>query len=559
MSSKLVIKDTKTDRSFEFDLAGERTRIGRAADRNDLVLDDGQISREHAVLKKMRNSVMLVDLNSANGTFINDQRIKESILTNGDTFSIGKYVIEYRAQEGALSISYHDQKISETVMLKTPGEIAAVVPQLDNSSLLSSLSLADPNSRAILAYIETLRKKADTLSRLYELNQMLGSDFSLEAIFKKVSEMVFRLTTADRFLVLLKDADTGLISTAAAEFRDPGKSGEEIAISRTVVDRVISERVSLLSFDTQSDERLAQAKSILLQNIHSVMCAPLVGKTGALGAIYVDCQERAKILREDDLELLNAVAAEASIAVDNAITHKRLVREELARAKYRRFMPPHVVDEILANPNTLNLGGTNSSVTALFSDIRNFTTMAETLMPQEVVQILNEYFSDMTPIIFEHFGLLDKYMGDGLMALFGVPYPCEDAAANAVSAAIAMQRRMETVNKELKAIGLSEIAIGIGINTGMVTVGYIGSEERTDYTAIGDPINTAARLEKQAQGWQIIISGATREALGNRFPINPYGNILVKGRKEPVQIYEVLWRETRRSPLTQAEKALDAP
>jgi adenylate cyclase len=559
MSSKLIVKNMQTQSSLEFDLANERTRIGRAADRNDLVLDDGQVSREHAVIKKIRNSFMLVDLGSANGTFVNGQRVKERILANGDSFAIGKYVLEYKAQDGALSISYHNQKISETVMLRTPGEIAAVVPQLDSSSLLSSLSLADPNSRAILAYIETLRKKADTLSRLYELNQMLGSDFSLEAIFKKVSEMVFRLTPADRFLVLLKDADTGAVTTEAAEFRYPQKAGEEIAISRTVVDRVMSERISLLSFDTKSDERLAQAKSILLQNIHSVMCAPLVGKMGVLGAIYVDCQERAKILKEDDLELLNAVAAEASIAVDNAITHKRLVREELARAKYRRFMPQHVVDEILANPNTLNLGGTNSCVTALFSDIRNFTTMAETLLPQEVVQILNEYFSDMTPLVFEHYGLLDKYMGDGLMALFGVPYPCDDAAVNAVSAAIAMQRRMESVNKELKAIGLSEIAIGIGINTGMVTVGYIGSEERTDYTAIGDPINLAARLEKQAQGWQIIISGSTREALGDRFPVRPSGNILVKGRKEPVQIFEVLWKEARQSPSTQAEKALDAP
>lgn len=559
MPSKLVIKNTETDRLFEFELNAEQTRIGRATDRNDLVLDDAQVSREHAVIKKVRNSFMLVDLDSANGTFLGDQRIKERVLTNGDSIAIGKYILEYKAQDGALSISYHDQKISETVMLRMSAEVATAIPQIDNSSLSKWLSPADPNSRAVLAYIEVLRKKADTLSRLYELNQMLGSDFSLEAIFKKVSEMVFRLTSADRFLVLLRDSDTGAISTEAAEFRYPQKAGEEITISRTVVNQVMSERVSLLSFDTQSDERLAQAKSIVLQNIRSVMCAPLVGKSGVLGAIYVDCREHAKILKEDDLELLNAVAAEASIAVDNAITHKRLVREELARAKYRRFMPPHVVDEILANPNTLNLGGTNSCVTALFSDIRNFTTMAETLLPQEVVQILNEYFSDMTPIIFEHYGLLDKYMGDGLMALFGVPYQCEDAAANAVKAAIAMQRRMESVNRDLKAIGLSEISIGIGINTGMVTVGYIGSEERTDYTAIGDPVNLAARLEKQAKGWQIIISGSTREALGERFPVRPYGNIIVKGRKEPVQIYEVLWKDALETPLAQAEKTFDAP
>jgi adenylate cyclase len=357
--------------------------------------------------------------------------------------------------------------------------------------------------------------------------------------------MVFRLTPADRFLVLLKDTETGELNRAATEFRNPerAKAGGEITISRTVVDRVLNERVSLLSLDTGADQRLVSAKSIIMQNIRSVMCAPLLGKSGVLGVIYVDCTEQMKILREDDLELLNAVSAEASIAVDNAITHSRLVREELARAKYRRFMAPHVVDEILKNPDALNLGGTNSCVTMLFSDVRGFTTMSENLEPEKVVQVLNEYFADMTPLVFEHRGMLDKYMGDGLMALFGVPLQCEDAATNAVSAAIAMQRRMASVNRDLQTMGMSEIAIGIGINTGTVTVGYIGSEERTDYTAIGDAVNLAARLEKQAKAGQIIISRSTRDAIGDRFPVRLAGEVTVKGKALPVQAYEVLWPE----------------
>jgi adenylate cyclase len=394
--------------------------------------------------------------------------------------------------------------------------------------------------------MEVLRKKAETLSRIYELNQMLGSDFSQEAIFKKVSEMVFRLTPADRFLVLLKDGGEGELTTVAAEFRNPNSSEAQgqIAISKTVVDRVMADRVSLLSFDTLSDGRFVQAKSIVMQNISSVMCAPLLSKEAVLGVIYVDCREALKVLREDDLELLNAVAAETSIAVDNAATHKRLLREELARATYRRFMPPHVVDEILADPSTLILGGTTCCVTALFSDIRGFTSMSEQLAPQIVVQILNEYFADMTPIVFEHQGMMDKFMGDGLMALFGVPYKSEDAAANAVAAAVEMQRRMTIVNEELRAMDLSEIAIGIGINTGSATVGYIGSRERTDYTAIGDTVNLAARLEKQAKAGQIIISRFTVEAIGNRFPLRPCDRIMVKGKKEAIEIYEVLWQDT---------------
>src|SRR6266849_1655009 len=138
----------------------------------------------------------------------------------------------------------------------------------------------------------------------------------------------------------------------------------------------MAERGSLLSFGTQSDKRGVEAKSIVMQNISSVMCSPLLSKNDVLGVIYVDCRESMKLLKEDDLDLLNAVAAETSIAVDNASTHKRLVKEELARAKFRRFMPPHVVDEIFANPSLI-LGGTTSRVTALFSDIRGFTSMSE--------------------------------------------------------------------------------------------------------------------------------------------------------------------------------------
>ena len=546
MPSKLIVKDTRTNHTFDYQLTRDETRIGRAGDRSDLVLDDGQVSRVHALVKRAGSGYTLVDLDSANGTWIDEQRVHERVLADGDSFTISKYTFVFKAGSGATMINYENQAISGTVFMRKPGELTTGLPKLDKAAMAAG----DPNAQSLYGYMETLRKKAETLSRLYELNQILGADFSLEAIFTKVSEIVFRLTPADRFLVLLKDAETGELNRAATEFRNPerAKAGGEITISRTVVDRVIKERVSLLSLDTGADQRLVSAKSIIMQNIRSVMCAPLIGNSGAFGVIYIDCTEQMKILREDDLDFLNAVAAVASIAVDNAITHKQLVREELARAKYRRFMAPHVVDEILKNPDALNLGGTNSCVTMLFSDVRGFTTMSENLEPEKVVQVLNEYFADMTPIVFEHRGMLDKYMGDGMMALFGVPLQCPDAATNAVSAAIAMQRRMESVNRDLQLMGMSDISIGIGINTGTVTVGYIGSEERTDYTAIGDAVNLAARLEKQAQSGQIIISRSTRDAIGDHFPLRPAGEVFVKGKSLSVQIYEVLWREAEPRP-----------
>jgi adenylate cyclase len=546
MGIKLAITNTETGRTVDYFLTRTETRIGRAVDQNDIVLEDAQVSRQHARIERTGQNFMLIDPGSANGTFFNGNRIKEHQLKDGDVFSIGKYTLRFSDNvPAAVSVKYDDQKIGNTVLLRAPSELAAVIPRIDTAVVAQ----ADSSSKSLLDYVEVLRKKAETLSRIYELNQMLGSDFSQQDIFKKVSEMVFRLTPADRFLVLLKDGGAGELATVAAEFRDPDSSQarEQITISKTVVDRVMTERMSLLSFDTQSDDRFSTAKSIVMQNISSVMCAPLLGKDGVLGVIYVDCRERLKLLREDDLDLLNAVAAETSIAVDNALSHKRLVKEELARAKYRRFMPAHVVDEILANPDEVMLGGANCCVTVLFSDIRGFTSMSEQLNPEIVVQILNEYFADMTPIVFDHQGLLDKFMGDGMMALFGVPYPGDDAASNAVSAAVAMQRGMAALNEDLRTLGLSEVAIGIGINTGTVTVGYIGSRERTDYTAIGDAVNLAARLEKRAEPGQIIISRSTLDAIGDKFPVRPCDRVMVKGKQESVEIYEVLWQEAGKS------------
>ena len=540
MSSKLIIINSETGQTIEYELLGQEESMGRSTDRNTIVLDDSQVSRQHATLQRLGSTYMLVDLNSANGTSVNGNRIKEQILNDGDLISISKYNITYKKM-GTVAVKFDNQRIGNTVLLRNPEQVISSLPQINKGTI----SQADLTSQSFLDDIEALRKKAETLSRLYELNQMLGSVFSLEDIFKKVSEMLFRLTPADRFLVLAKDQHSDKLSPIATEFRmgNGGPLGSEISISRTVLDKVLGERVSLLSFDAQGDERLAQAKSIIMQNIHSVMCAPMLGKNGLLGVIYVDCLQVLKMFSEDDLDLLNALAAETAIAVDNAITHDQLLREALARATYGRFMPKHVVDAILANPDQISMGGTNALVTILFSDVRGFTSMSENLPPETVVQILNEYFADMAPIVFQHQGLLDKYMGDGLMALFGVPYQDENAAINAVAAAVDMQRRMAHVNEDLKARGLSEIAIGIGINSGTVTVGYIGSEERTDYTAIGDAVNLAARLEKEAQAWQIIISHATRETVGDRFAVKPKGEVHVKGKRESVQIYEVIWQE----------------
>ncbi|MCA1850752.1 MAG: GAF domain-containing protein, partial [Acidobacteria bacterium] len=309
--------------------------------------------------------------------------------------------------------------------------------------------------------------------------------------------------------------------------------------------KVMRERAALLSQDAAADEEFASVQSIVSQGVRSTICAPLVAESSVHGALYADRLDTFTAFTRDDLELVSAVAAQTAVAVENARAHERLAREEVARANYGRFMPEYVVRQILENPESFKLGGANQTITVLFADIRGFTRLSEHASPEKVVQLLNRYFSAMSDIIFANGGTLDKYIGDGLMALFGAPTATPDDACNAVSAAVAMQRQMAIINEELREQGLTEISIGIGLNTGVATVGYIGSERRSEYTAIGDTVNLAARLESNSQPGQILLSDATAQAAAKTVcPLRPRPAITVKNRVQPVPLFEVDWKDT---------------
>jgi adenylate cyclase len=154
------------------------------------------------------------------------------------------------------------------------------------------------------------------------------------------------------------------------------------------------------------------------------------------------------------------------------------------------------------------------------------------------------YFSAMTDIIFAHGGTLDKYLGDGLMALFGAPTATPDDANNAINAAVAMQRRLLGINVDLMREGLPEIGVGMGLHTGEVIVGYIGSDRRSEYTAIGDTVNTSQRLESNAKGGEILISDATAKAARSRYQLKTRDPITVKNRTQPVVLWEVDWQKS---------------
>ncbi|NIM03473.1 CHASE2 domain-containing protein [bacterium] len=212
---------------------------------------------------------------------------------------------------------------------------------------------------------------------------------------------------------------------------------------------------------------------------------------------------------------------------------------------FQRYVSSQVVDELLTSPDRIVLGGRREEISVLFADIRNFTGMASRMSPEEVVGILNEFFTMITEVIFKYNGTLDKYMGDAVMAIYGAPVEEENHAQKALETALEMQKRMGLLQKRFLERGIEPIRIGIGITTGEAVVGNIGSFRRMEYTAIGDSVNLAARLEELAKPDQVLISEKTYQMVKDIVNTRALEPMTVRGKTDLVQVYEVLGLKIR--------------
>ena len=524
--------------------------IGRAPD-NTVVLDDPRASRYHAHVNQTDNGTFtIIDgavinnqlRRSANKVFINGEPRFEHQLKTGDRITIGASTLRFEqpAEERTTDVRYDDKPLGHTQLLISANDVMSTV-------LRSKEEV--PVSAQRDKVLEALQRKANIHSALYEMSKTLGSVFDLNAIFEKATDIIFRSTPADRVVALLAEQDSGstddpVLTPIAMRARDNRLEAHarKLSIGRTITRKVMKDRVALLSQDAASDEQFAGVDSIVSQGVRSTICAPLTTESRVHGALYADRLDPFAAFKPDDLELISAVAAQTAIAVENARAHERLAREEVARANYSRFLPEYVVKQMLENPESFKLGGTSQNITILFADIRGFTRISEHAPPENIVNLLNRYFSAMTEIIFAHGGTLDKYLGDGLMALFGAPTATPDDASNALNAAVAMQRRLLGINVDLRQEGFPEIGVGMGLHTGEAIIGYIGSDRRSEYTAIGDTVNTSSRLEANARGGEILISDETAKAAHSRYKLKPREPIMVKNRQQPVNLWEVDWQ-----------------
>jgi len=577
-----VLKITDPDgRSWEKTLvAGATLSIGRAKE-NDIVLNDRRVSRKHAHLTANDGVFAIVDgfiengelKRSVNHVFVNGSPMLEKPLEQGDAVVIGESRLEFfRSQEPAENVVPIAQALgpispasaSAAVGVANAPTVAGVSKGVDfddnplgqTQMQISAHEIMGRQSHisiesavATAEEIKDLRRKAKTLELLYEMSKSLGTIFDHQQIFDKATDLIFRGSPADRVVALLADETLDgrildySLTPISVKTRDEKieQLTSSLTISRTITQKVMREKIALLSQDATTDEQFSGAESIVSQGVRSTICAPLITESNVHGVLYADRLDPFSAFSPDHLELISAVAAQTALTVETVKAHKRLAREEVARANYSRFMPEYVVKQLLNNPSSFRLGGVNQTITVLFADIRGFTAISEKEKPEKVVGLLNKFFSAMTEIIFENGGTLDKYIGDGLMALFGAPTASEEDALNSVKAAVTMQKKLATINPELRAEGLPEISMGIGLHTGVATVGYIGSDRRSEYTAIGDTVNLASRLQSNAGGGEILMSDATAEACGNRIPVTEREPMTVKNRTQPVNVLEVRW------------------
>lgn len=539
----------KLDGSTEvLEMAKPLLRIGRGDD-NDVVLADPlrRISRFHAQISCENSGPPVInDLRSANGTFVNDRLVTEPVrLQPDDMIRVGPYRLCYR---DGTSRTQKESDPNPTSRFKI--ETAGV--ELNELQARSGLIDLAPGAGAQ----NTVEFR--TLELLHEVGVRLARSATEAEVVETSIDLLFKIEGVHRATMMLWEEDKQAFRGADLYTRggkemmgaQPSVDPRNLVMSKTILQKVRRENRPLHIRDTRTEADLSLAMSIVRAGIQAAFCSPLTFQGSFLGVLYADNLAAADAFTASDFRTFTTIAAQAGLALASAIARSELlrreselIRREVERSAMRLYLSPQVADLIAASDGTIQLGGVLQPLTVLFADIRGFTALSEKLAAPDVVLLLNEFFTAITRVILEAGGTLDKYIGDCVMALFGAPLPAEDDVERALAAAAAMQREVVKLNWSRRQRGLPEIRIGVGIHTGPAVVGNIGSEQRMQYTAIGDTVNVAARLVNRAAAGQVIVSESVRAAAADRDQFHYLAEVELKGREQKLNIYSVPWDE----------------
>jgi len=343
-----------------------------------------------------------------------------------------------------------------------------------------------------------------------------------------------------------------LLAPVGAEFQVFLAEGEQketvekvtLRQDKPLMEIIRREKRELTKYDVIEDPRyraVSESCAKDFAHLNASLIVPLIYQNQVIGSLNLGEKKSGRAYSREDIDLLRTIANQGAVAIENARLVDKMKSEEIVRANLARYLSPHIVDQVIKKDVQVNLGGDRKVVTVLFSDIRNFTRISESLPPDKLVQLLNEYFTEMARIIFENQGSLDKYIGDAIVAVFGSLIPLENSGRTAVQAAVQMMKEMSPLNERWKIQYGFRMDIGIGINTGEVFLGNIGSPERMEFTVIGDTVNIASRFSDIAKIGQILITKETLASLTPDIRHKELPPTEVKGKTGKLEVFEIVY------------------
>jgi adenylate cyclase len=479
---------------IEYHIKPGRNTIGRSPE-NDINLPEASASRVHAELQyhPAVDGLFLRDLDSTNGTFVNRERVTTSYsLQSGDAFRIGEHVF---------TVTNRDPQTE--VGPRPPSHINT--KQLSRDYVLEAL-----DHHAVL---------------LFNVSQQLNTVLDLDTALREVADSLKTALGADKCQVILSYQFDSL---------------QELGFPTTIALLAIDQRQAIIVPEMPPDADQRFGRSSFLLKVRSIMCVPIVSGDETLGLIYTyKTTPDSRPFNDTDLRLAVAISHQAALTIQRVLLLERYHKEQEARILLQRFLSPPEAESIMKEyVRGGELPGlTEQRLTVLVIDIVDSTSLAERIGAKAFGELLSHWYQQMTTIIFQHGGVLDKYIGDGLMAVFGMnaTYPLPEA--DAIRAGLAMLQSIAALNATSHDRPLE---VGVSVNSGTVVAGYVGTDERVEFTVLGDAVNVAFRLEPLARPNRLVVGPGTAAAVTGLFEMQRVGALELRGRAKPVQAHEVL-------------------
>ena len=522
-------------------LADGVTLIGRSAT-STIVVNVPSVSRHHARLRVTHGQCLLSDAGSSYGTSLNGTPLRGEVeIRGGDTFQCGAIVFAVEQASTVTGVLADDHQLLDggSIVMRMPAAGAAA-PALDTRSGERRQGGDRRVAKTAFDGVDRRsgrdRRKMRFVRLLSEISKTLVDVLPLPQVLSRVVDLVFEVVPAERTFLLLREGADEPPAARVARARDG--STPDATLSRTIVTKVMRDRVAMLAEDAQFDSRLESAGSIrAMVDVRSFMCAPLWNRNDVIGVLYAD-NPRSKRFNAEDLDVLAAVANYAAVAIEQARVAEQLRKEQQQRERLARYHSPAVVDRIVGGAMGEAFEAQERDVTVMFVDIVGFTSRAERLSPLEASQLLNQFFTRMADHVFELEGTLDKFIGDGLLAVWGAPLPQADHADRAIAAARAMRASLAEMNREWSD---SPIQMRVALNSGVTLTGDIGSPRRREFTVLGDVVNVCSRMESMVcRPDQIVASRATIERATQPCSTAPLGAFGLRGHAADVDVFEIL-------------------